>query len=76
MLKKVQSISLARIPDIDFRREEYEMLGFTVKVGRHNMDLYWGKPDKPKKTEEDKDKKPERRSKTERRLGGKDHGAV
>jgi hypothetical protein len=71
-MQKVQEVSLLGIKDAKFLVEEYESMGFYVEKHEDHLNVYWGKPDKPKKkVEEQEDKKPERRSKTERRLGKK-----
>jgi hypothetical protein len=74
-MQKVQSVSLRDIKDVDFLIEEYVSLGFTAKVNGGDLDLFWGKPSKPKKKHDDKKNKedqPEHKpgqEKTARRLG-------
>lgn len=69
-MQKVQTINLALVEDRKMMIESYESLGFIAEVDGDTLNLYWGKPERRKKKEED-EKRPERRSKTERRLGKK-----
>lgn len=66
-MQKVQVVNLRFIDDIGFLKEQYESMGFSAKIEGEDMLLYWGKPKKVKKPVEE-EKKPYRRSKTERRL--------
>jgi hypothetical protein len=70
-MQKVQEVSLLGIENPQFLKEEYESLGFYVERHEDHLKVYWGKPEKRKKKEETDEKRPERRSKTERRLGKK-----
>ena len=71
-MQKVQEVSLLGIKDPEFLKQEYESIGFYVEKHEDHLKVYWGKPEKPKKkVEESEEKRPERRSKTERRLGKK-----
>jgi hypothetical protein len=74
-MQKVQVVSLKFVKDSDFLKEQYESLGFIAKYEGEDLVLYWGKPKRIKPKEDDEEKRPERRSKTERRLGKKfSHG--
>ena len=73
-MQKVQVVNLRFIEDPKFLQEQYEMLGFTARRTGDDLELYWGKPKRVKPKDEEDEKKPERRSKTERRLGRKFDG--
>ena len=69
-MQKVQEVSLKNIDDPEFLKEQYEMLGFTVKRHAGYLEVFWGNPRKikPKEKVEEPEHKPGQ-EKTARRLG-------
>lgn len=73
-MQKVQVMNLSLFSDEkkEFIIDEYKTLGFTTKVVGDDLELYWGKPARPKKKREEKREEPEHKpgqEKTARRLG-------
>ena len=76
MLQKVQTVSLRNMSEEarTFMAEEYQSLGFITETIGDELICWWGKPEKPKKKDDRKQKvqEPEHKpgqEKTARRLG-------